>query len=182
MPRRDGCGFCDPVPGREPLFEPDPTCPRCWAASYSMFPGTDLDADTWRVIGGLLDLRAGGACEACGKRFVSGELEFNWHHRRSRKMGGARYDLAINGLANLLVLCVQGPRALGGSLPGCHSSVQSFPREWGFVVPQGSYTAGQDIPPEVYTPVMLRKRTLVYLDPVSQHYLSAPIAAPPTAA
>jgi hypothetical protein len=153
----------------------DCPCPAGRARTWATFPRADLVEAEWDYLTQLLLQRSGRRCEICGVRFEPGRHEENRHHRRGRGKGGTD-DPAINGLANLLLICAGRNARLGG-VSGCHGEIGLRPdwaRERGLVVPWGAYT-GEDEPPEVSAPVTLASGRRVLLDPLAPFYADAPL-------
>ena len=84
-----------------------------------------------KAVRGIVEKRADGCCERCGKFRVS----FQLHHRRPRGIGGSRRQ-DTNTASNALALC-----------PSCHFVVEAdreSAREFGWLVRQGHNPA--DVP------------------------------------
>ena len=87
-------------------------------------------------------LRAGGACERCGRSIVN--FPASIHHRRPRQMGGTRENL--DTLANLVVLC-------GSGTTGCHGYIESHRTQAiaeGWLVPRRDPRQPEDVPVVIY--------------------------------
>lgn len=63
--------------------------------------------------------RSGGRCENCGGSLGPQRrgVDFSGHHRLPRRMGGTN-NPAVNGAANVVILC-------GSGTTGCHGRIES---------------------------------------------------------
>lgn len=127
-------------------------------------PDKGTSADRWRAIQHLLAIRAGHACEGCGKPFEPGRREPSIHHRQPRGMGGTS-NPAVHDLTNLLLMCAGTSRRLAGVL-GCHGQLESHraaAEHRGLIVRHPTDPAT--------VPVTLHSGRRVSLDPTGVFYL-----------
>lgn len=105
--------------------------------------------------------RSGYSCEICnGEVGHRRGVDWSYHHRRPRQMGGSRWP-GINLPGNGLILC-------GSGTTGCHGDVE---RNRALSVRAGYLVLSRTDPTQVA--VILHKERFVYLDNVGR-YLNEP--------